>query len=658
MKRRMSSRVLGACAVLMVAASAAARPVPPETMRAIYEEVDTPFKYGLVLAPEKGEMLDNPMVFRHGDAWYMMYIRFDGKGYETWLATSRDLLAWKKLGCIFKRGAEGAWDAAQADGWPLLLDPRWEGPNTLTPFQGKYWMMYLGGAAHGYETDPLSTGVAWTDDPSAVKPWTRHAGNPVLRPSDPDARPFERKTIYKHYVVEDPARACGGRFVSFYNAKQDGVWQEKIGMAVSDDLLAWRRVGAGPVIDDCRPGKPGISGDPMIRRIGDVWVMFYFGFQWKDGLKGAFDTFACSYDLKEWTKWTGDPLVKPSRGWFVTHDTQHAHKPWVIKHDGVVYHYYCAVGKQGRGLALATSRDLRQKDLFAGDDRLHYADPHVLYAEGRYFAYGTHRSNEGITVSESTDLVHWQPLTGKVHGGFALYKADSYGSEWFWAPECYRTGDRYTLFYSAEGRCCLATGASPRGPFVQTVKKPLMDDCLSIDNSFFTDDDGTPWMVYVKMENGNRIWLAQLERGTLAVKPQTRRQLLEVSEPWELSNPRSRVAEGPFLVKEGGLYYLTYSANDYRDPNYGIGLAVSTCVTGPYVKAKTNPVLQNRWGLRGIGHHSFFKDKDGAWRIVFHAHHSEGHPNPRVMCIGRVTFRDGTITLGDDIIRCTTAPGK
>ena len=62
--------------------------VPPEKMREIYETVKTPYKRGMVLTPEKGEMLDNPSVFRHKDAWYMIFIRFDGKGYETHLAKS------------------------------------------------------------------------------------------------------------------------------------------------------------------------------------------------------------------------------------------------------------------------------------------------------------------------------------------------------------------------------------------------------------------------------------------------------------------------------------------------------------------------------------------------------------------------------------------
>ena len=327
-------------------------------LQSIYEEVKTPFKAGMVLVPDDGEMLDNPTVFRHGNAWFMMFIRFDGKGYETHLAKSGDLLHWTRLGCIFRRGAKGQWDSSQSDGWPALVDTRWDGPNTLNRFDGRYWMMYLGGSADGYETDPLSTGVAWTDDPSSMREWTRYEGNPVLQPSDPDARPFERATIYKNFTVEDTSRGCGGRFVNFYNAADAVSHREAIGMAVSDDMRLWRRVGDGPVVENGDPAKHSISGDPMIRRIGDVWVMFYFGHQWKGNI-GAFDTFACSRDLRHWTKWEGEPLVQPSEPW----DALYAHKPWVLKHDGVVYHWYCAVSRQGgrevRGIALATSKPLR-----------------------------------------------------------------------------------------------------------------------------------------------------------------------------------------------------------------------------------------------------------------------------------------------------------
>ena len=91
-----------------------------------------------------------------------------------------------------------------------------------------------------------------------------------------------------------------------------------------------------------------VHGDPQVVRMGDTWVMFYFGAFYRPG---AFDTFACSRDLVHWRKWDGPDLVAPSEPW----DKTFAHKPWVVKHDGVVYHFYCAVGDQGRVIALATS---------------------------------------------------------------------------------------------------------------------------------------------------------------------------------------------------------------------------------------------------------------------------------------------------------------
>ena len=179
--------------------------------------------------------------------------------------------------------------------------------------------------------------------------WHRLAENPVLTPAHPQARDFEQATLYKSHILWDKSESLGAPFVMYYNAKQAGPWIERIGMATSHDMVHWQHYGTGPVIDN---GK-GISGDPQIVRIGDLWVMFYFGAGWQPG---AFDTFACSRDLVHWTKWTGQHLIAPSESW----DKTFAHKPWLIKHDGVVYHFYCAVAGDDRTIALATSVDLRQ----------------------------------------------------------------------------------------------------------------------------------------------------------------------------------------------------------------------------------------------------------------------------------------------------------
>ena len=58
-------------------------------------------------------------------------------------------------------------------------------------------------------------------------------------------------------------------------------------------------------------------------------------------------------------------LVEPSEPW----DRKYAHKPWVIKHGGIVYHYYCAVGNSGRVIALATSKDLGESPLNGNNDQ-------------------------------------------------------------------------------------------------------------------------------------------------------------------------------------------------------------------------------------------------------------------------------------------------
>ncbi len=327
--------------------------VSGKKMRAIYEEVKTPYKYGVVLQPEEGEMVDCPNVFRHDGRWYMMFVsNVDSVGYQTHLAVSDDLLQWERLGVIMPFAEEG-WDAWQADGGIALYDTRWDdADHELGTYEGKYWMSYIGGAEQGYETDPLSIGLASTENPTAIQAWDRLESNPVLSPMQSDVRDFEHVTLYKSAIVRDEDEQLGAPFVMFYNGKAPPYGQETIGIAVSHDMKNWQRYGPGPVVNNVGPSPWAISGDPQMVKIGDIWVMFYFGAFYQ---KGAFDTFACSYDLVHWSKWEGEHLVESSEAY----DKTFAHKPWVLKHDGVVYHFYCGVGENGRVIALATSEDLK-----------------------------------------------------------------------------------------------------------------------------------------------------------------------------------------------------------------------------------------------------------------------------------------------------------
>ncbi|MBT32218.1 MAG: glycosylase [Thalassobius sp.] len=321
--------------------------VSHEEMESIYNEVKTPFKYGVVIEqPDSTKMIDSPTIFRNNGVWYMTYIVYDGQGYETWLTESDDLLHWKSKGRIMSF-TEDTWDANQKAGYVSLINTEWGGDYDVEKYHDKYWMTYLGGSTSGYEAGTLKIGLANTTTLTKGNEWNR-INSPLLSPEDDDALWFDNKTIYKSLVIRDDEKLTGHSFVMYYNAKGDTADYESIAMAVSDDMLNWKRFGEHPVITR---GK-GICGDAQITKIGDIYVMFYFGAFWKPG---AFERFACSYDLVNWTDWDGEDLIAPSENF----DSRYAHKPWVIKWNGIVYHFYNAVGDKGRVIALATSKDLR-----------------------------------------------------------------------------------------------------------------------------------------------------------------------------------------------------------------------------------------------------------------------------------------------------------
>ena len=177
-------------------------------MEQVYQAIKTPFKYGIVFRhPDSTKMMDSPSVFRWKDHWCMTYIIFDGRGYETWLAESDDLINWTSKGRILSF-TDTEWDANQKAGYMALLDTKWGGSYAPAAFNGKYWMSYLGGSVSGYEAGQLGVGIANTTDPGAALEWQR-LPNHVLSANDPDARWFDNKTIFKSTIIKDEKKANG-----------------------------------------------------------------------------------------------------------------------------------------------------------------------------------------------------------------------------------------------------------------------------------------------------------------------------------------------------------------------------------------------------------------------------------------------------------------
>lgn len=325
--------------------------VDKATMRKVYHKIQTPIKRGAVMKLQDA-FTDSPTVFRRDGVFYMYFIAISKdcsvSGYETHLASSGDLVNWTYRGPVFRRNDLHHWDSRQCAGYVAFKDARLNGSNELSPIRGQYYLSYLGGNSDGYEPDPLYMGLARTVDPTVPDSFVR-LEEPILRPQDPDARRMETRTLYKSCLFEDLLGVTGYPYVNVYNGKATDN-TERIYLAVSEDAEHWERYGNDCILD-MKKSDPNtlITGDPQIVCLDDVYVMFFFHLT--QG-KGAYNTFACSRDLIRWTVWDGEPLVAPTESW----EDVHAHKTWFVRHNGVNYHYYCAVNSHNeRFIALATS---------------------------------------------------------------------------------------------------------------------------------------------------------------------------------------------------------------------------------------------------------------------------------------------------------------
>ena len=350
--------------------TAFAQKISKNVMQKIYDEVKTPYKYGMVVAPKDNyHQIDCPMVYREGGKWYMTYVVYngkdgtDGRGYETWLATSDDLLQWKTLGRLLCYADKG-WDMNQRAGYPALIDWTWNGSYEMAKYKGRHWMSYFGGEGTGYEAirKPLNMGMASTKgDITQAHPWET-SPSPVLSINDKSAQWWEKLTHYKSTVYWDKNKTLGRPFVMFYNAgginPANQLKAERIGIALSSNMTSWRRLPlrtakrktGNPVFFHEAPGI--ITGDAQIVKFPHYYVMFYFSAYNPERKYNAYNTFAVSRDLVNWQDWDGADLVYPSK----PYDDMFAHKSYVLKHQGVVYHFYCAVNHAGqRGIAVATS---------------------------------------------------------------------------------------------------------------------------------------------------------------------------------------------------------------------------------------------------------------------------------------------------------------
>jgi len=276
------------------------------------------------------------------------------------------------------------------------------------------------------------------------------------------------------------------------------------------------------------------------------------------------------------------------------------------------------------------------------------ADPTIFEHDGTYYLYGTKNNpniqGEGFLVYTSTDMKNWDGPAG-AHDGFAFKKGDGYGTTGFWAPQIFAYNNKFYMAYTANEYIAIAESDSPLGPFINNGNR-IPSDNKQIDPFVFFDN-GKVYLYHVRLDQGNRIFVAEMENDLSAIKPSTLTESIHATKPWEnTENVSWTVTEGPTVFKNGDLYYMLYSANDFRNKDYAVGYATSASPCGPWNKENNSPFIsRNVLNYPGTGHGDLFYDTAGNMQYVFHMHFSNTQVDPRKTAIIALSLENGIIAV-------------
>ena len=158
----------------------------------------------------------------------------EGRDDIAHLLTSTDRVHWKE---------EGDLDIRQTSGEPISAGPRGT-PSAW--FENGTWYLY-------YERRDEAVWLATSKD---MKQWTNVQDEPILA-CGPEA--YDR-----HAVAVDQIVKYGGRYYAYYHASALQEWGEwTTCLAVSDDLVHWRKYRGNPILP-VDPAGPGRSSGMLV----------------------------------------------------------------------------------------------------------------------------------------------------------------------------------------------------------------------------------------------------------------------------------------------------------------------------------------------------------------------------------------------------------
>jgi arabinoxylan arabinofuranohydrolase len=276
----------------------------------------------------------------------------------------------------------------------------------------------------------------------------------------------------------------------------------------------------------------------------------------------------------------------------------------------------------------------------------YYADPSVVAHEGKVFIYATLDPWGGETLGcwESADFKNWTYRELNWPTKQACTSATSKGAM-VWAPSVVRAPNgKFFMYISVGNEVWVGTADQPLGPWRNALgDKPLIPENYKpgyhmIDAEAFVDDDGSAYLYWGsgwKWVNG-RCFAVKLKSDMVTFD----------GEPRDVTP--DNYFEGPFMVKAGGKYFLTYSNGKTISDTYEVRCAVGDSPFGPFAEIPESPILATNYrkDLISPGHHAIFKHA-GKNYIAYHRHRLPYEENTayRQLCVDELTFTShGTIS--------------
>ena len=299
---------------------------------------------GIVLKSTGGTGFDSQIVESPNIIWddsrnqyIMVYTAYNSNnvGSIGW-ATSSDLTNWNSQGQLFKNSGNPANGDKNGCTGPCLVK-----------YDGIYYLFYLGLNGEGYEGGPINLCLAVSSD---LQSWT-YKGILIAPTSD---IPWISNKIFHPNPMK-----IGNYWFIFFNANGtiDGETAERTGFAYSTNI-------DGPyIVDPDRISKFAEDignhssiqcGDPSIFKLNGLYYMFYFDTSHGDEVVDRYAWTTPGEFPRGWRY--GGAVIKNNKPFNKTY----AHKPFVLIKDNILYHYYTAVGDEGRCIALQTF-DLNNK---------------------------------------------------------------------------------------------------------------------------------------------------------------------------------------------------------------------------------------------------------------------------------------------------------